>query len=218
MKHRQSTWLGPLIAVCAALAAGAGIWAATAMFSAPALDPDSLDATYMEGGREITDFSLVDHAGEPFTRDRLRGQWTLLFFGFTNCPDICPTTLLELGEARRQVLAQPDIDSRDLRIVFVTVDPARDTPERLRRYVTAFDADAIGVTGALDAIDVLARDVGIAHARHGEPQDDDYMVDHGSAILLVNPEGRLQALFQAPHRADVMSRDLGHILEHHARL
>ncbi len=202
-----------LISLAAVAALGLGIWLASQLFAPQRLESENLHGTYLEGGRDVTEFSLVDHNGEPFGRDRLEGAWTVMFFGFTNCPDICPMTMLELGQAMS--LVRDEGTDKPIRGVFVTVDPARDTPERLASYVTAFDHDFLGLTGSLDDIDVLARDLGIVHVRHDEDDDEDYMVDHGSAVLLINPEGRLQALFQAPHRAQPIAEDLSRILSHH---
>ncbi len=201
------------LALGGVLALGLGLWAATSLMAPAHLDTDALHGTYLPGGRDVTEFQLVDHDGETFTQERLAGGWTLLFFGFTNCPDICPMTMLELGQALS--LARDNGSSTPLRGVFVTVDPARDTQERLQQYVTAFDDSFLGLTGPLENIDVLTRDMGIVHVRHGEPEDEDYMVDHGSAVMLINPEGRLQAVFQAPHRAAVMAEDLRAIITHH---
>ena len=205
----------PLIRIAAigVMALLAGVWFSSQMRTPAVLDTSALNATYLEGGRAITPFSLQDHAGEPFRNDSLNGNWTLLFFGFTNCPDVCPMTMLELAQVAEQLgeagfTMPPDV-------VFVTVDPDRDTPERLAAYVGGFGTGLRGVTGSLDAIDVLARDLGIVHMRHGNPGDPDYLVDHGSAVLLISPEGRLQAVFQAPHRAARMVADLERILRHH---
>lgn len=195
------------------LALGLGLWAATSLMAPATLDTDALHGTYLPGGRDVTRFELVDHDGETFTRERLQDHWTILFFGFTNCPDICPMTMLELGQALN--LARENGHGATLRGVFVTVDPARDTRQRLHDYVTAFDDSFLGLTGPLENIDVLARDMGIVHVRHGEPEDEDYMVDHGSAVMLINPEGRLQAIFQAPHRAPDIAQDLKAIIAHH---
>lgn len=190
-----------------------GVWAVGNLFTPSTLDDGQLNATYLEDGRAVTDFRLVNHRGEPFTGEDLEGQWTLLFFGFTHCPDICPTTLGKLS--RVHALLEEDGIGADLQTVFVTVDPARDTPGRLEDYVTSFRDDFIGVTGPLNEIDVLAADLGISHERHDDGDGDEYSVDHGTAILLINPEGRFQALFSSPHRAPEMSRDLARILEFH---
>jgi len=209
--------LNPLIKVAGIglLALFAGVWFSVQQRAPVVLDTTALGATYLEGGRAVTAFSLQDHAGQPFGPERLRERWTLLFFGFTHCPDVCPMTMLELGQVA-EGLRDAGIGAPP-QVVFVTVDPARDTPERLGAYVAAFGDDLLGVTGSLAAIDVLARDLGIVHVRHGEPDDPDYMVDHGSAVLLINPQGRLQAVFQAPHRAGRMIADLERILRHHGQ-
>ncbi|MCC5857082.1 MAG: SCO family protein [Ectothiorhodospiraceae bacterium] len=195
------------------LALGLGLWAASGLMAPAQLDTDALHGTYLPGGREVTEFELVDHDGQTFTREHLKGYWSLLFFGFTNCPDICPMTMLELGQALN--LARENGHDTPLRGLFVTVDPARDTRQRLQDYVTAFDSSFLGLTGPLENIDVLARDLGIVHVRHGEPDDPDYMVDHGTAVLLINPEGQLQAILSAPHRAPVIAGDLAAIIAHH---
>ena len=213
MKQLQTTIIlvGGIAAAVVALVGG--MWAANSLMSPASLDDGQVNATYMEGGRDITRFELVDHRGESFSHDDLQGQWTLLFFGFTHCPDICPMTLAELSRVHAD-LAEQGLDD-NLRTVFVTVDPERDTPERLEAYVTNFHDDFLGVTGDLDDIDVLARDMGVAHIRHDEDNDNDYMVDHGASVLLVNPEGRFQAMFGSPHRADEISTDLTTIIEFH---
>lgn len=190
-----------------------GMYAANTLMSPATLENQDLGATYLEGGREITDFELVDHTGERFGNDDLQGQWTLMFFGFTHCPDICPMTLAELS--RVHTMLEEDGKGGNVRTVFVTVDPARDTPERLEAYVTNFHDDFRGVTGPLDKIDVLARDMGIAHIRHDDDDDMDYMVDHGASVLLVNPDGRFQAMFGSPHRAPEIAEDLKTIIDFH---
>ena len=99
--------------------------------------------------RDVGNFSLIDHAGAPFTADRLEGHWTLLFFGFTHCPDICPTTLSDLAELKQQLQGT---EADETVVVMLSVDPARDTPERLSQYVPYFHSDFLGVTGAFESI------------------------------------------------------------------
>ena len=212
-KTLQTTLVTVTAIIAAVVALVGGMWAANNLFTPATLANADLDATYMEGGRAITDFQLVDHDGEPFTREDLNGQWTLMFFGFTHCPDICPMTLAELS--RVHAMLEDQGKGENLQTVFVTVDPERDTPERLEAYVTNFRDDFRGITGSLDDIDVLARDLGIAHIRHDEDGGNDYMVDHGASVLLVNPDGRFQAMFGSPHRAREISRDLATILDFH---
>ncbi|MCK8514862.1 SCO family protein [Methylonatrum kenyense] len=211
MKTSSNAPLLIVAALAGVLALAGGMFAASQLFAPTSLDTEEMTATYLDGGREITDFSLVAHDGQPFDRDAFHGQWNLVFFGFTNCPDICPTTMIDLARVQDGVNGGPG-----LRTLFITVDPERDTKERLASYVPAFHDSFTGITGDLEQIDRLARDLGIVHVRHNENGEQDYMVDHGSAVLLINPEGRLQAIFQAPHRAADMTRDLQAILDHHA--
>lgn len=213
--NNQSRLISVVLPVLLAggLALLGGVWAAGNLLSPSSLDSENLSATYLAEGREVTNFELVSHTGQPFTSSSLNGQWTLMFFGFTNCPDVCPMTLFELVGVRERLEEKGLYNN--VQTVFVTVDPARDTPERLANYVPDFDERFIGVTGSLEQIDRLARDVGIAHRRHDESGEEDYMVDHGSAVLLVNPQGRLQAIFTAPHRASTMAADIERILAFH---
>lgn len=213
MKKLQTTvFLLAAIFVAGAALVG-GMYAANTLMAPASLDNRDLGATYLEGGRQVTDFELVDHSGERFANDDLQGQWTLMFFGFTHCPDICPMTLAELSRVHNMLEEEGKGDG--VRTVFVTVDPERDTPERLEAYVTNFRDDFRGVTGPLNEIDVLARDMGIAHIRHDEDGDTDYMVDHGASVLLVNPDGRFQAMFGSPHRAPEIAEDLKTIIDFH---
>ena len=207
--------LAPLIggSVLAAAALAGGMWLAGTLFAPASVDASELDATYMAEGRPVTEFQLVDHTGTPFDRDDLAGEWTLLFFGFTHCPDICPMTLAELS--RVHALMEDEGLGDALRTVFVTVDPERDTPERIESYVTNFRDDFRGLTGPLDEIDRLARDLGIAHIRHDADEQGEYDVDHGASILLINPDGELQAVFGTPHRAREIGADLATILRAH---
>lgn len=211
MKTRTSLPLLIGAAVAGLLALAGGMFAASQLFAPATLDSEQMSATYLGGGRDVTDFSLIAHDGQPFSQADFHGQWNLVFFGFTNCPDICPTTMIDLARVQDTVDGEPGLQT-----LFITVDPERDTKERLAAYVPAFHDSFTGVTGEMDQIDRLARDLGIVHVRHNDNGEDDYMVDHGSAILLINPQGRLQAIFQAPHRPADMSRDLQAILDHHA--
>lgn len=166
-----------------------------------------------EQARALPDFELIDHRGQPLTRASLNGKWSLLFFGFTHCPDICPTTLLSLQEMMQSI---DDADVADaIRVYLISVDPERDTTEVLRDYVTYFNPDFIGATATMDRLRVLTRSLGIAHDIHGrDDASGNYNVDHSAAIVLVNPEAEFAALFSAPHDATTMARDMVRIVEH----
>lgn len=165
----------------------------------------SLSGTWLPEGRGIPDVTLVDQSGEPLSTASLEGRWHFVFFGFTHCPDVCPGTLADLAGAWERLEAEGVAE--DTGMLFVSVDPARDTPERLRDYVTHFHPEFTGATGEREALDRLTDALGISYTLHDKDGGDDYNVDHSAAVLLVNPEGRLQAVFQPPHGRQVLADD-----------
>ena len=165
----------------------------------PLPEPPALPGTLWPNSRPIGAFTLYDHQGRAFTRERLDGTWTFMFFGFTHCPDICPTTFATLRRVEHDLAAA---NSTPRQHVLVSVDPVRDTIAHLARYVPSFGPDFLGVTGSDDELSKLARDVGAVFFR-GEPDSDgSYLVDHTASIMLIDPRGRLVALFGMPHDAD----------------
>jgi protein SCO1/2 len=194
--------------VLAALAAGVLVarHQRVAGSAAPALER----AVWFDAGRPLPGLALLDQAGRPFDANRLRGRWTFLFFGFVNCPDICPTTLATLAAARKSLADLPASDVPA--VAFVSVDTRRDTPEALARYVAHFDPSFSGVTGSAEAIDALTRALGVAVIVGPEAADGSYSVDHSAAIFLVDPEARVAALFGAPHEAAMIARDYRRIV------
>ena len=139
-------------------------------------------------------FTLTDHHGESFTEAELEGHWTLLFFGFTHCPDICPTTLSLLAQLSEQLQST---EGADTRVVMVTVDPARDTPEVLAGYVPYFNPDFLGVTGEFVNIMTIAQAFNAPFRKITEP-DGSYTLDHGANVGLINPRGDFHGFFRAP--------------------
>lgn len=169
-------------------------------------------ATVLREPRLLPEFHLVDQHNRPFTRDDLRGRTSLLFFGFTHCPDICPATLGQLALARRQLAAAGSGDTQVLpQIVLISVDPARDTPEVLAQYVDYFGSGITGVTGPVTEIRTLGDALGIHFERAPDASgngDDDYSVSHSAAVLVIDSAARLEALFSAPHRVENLVHDL----------
>ena len=139
-------------------------------------------------------FSLTDHHGTPFNRDTLINRWTLIFFGFTHCPDICPTTIAELAELKAQLV---DTEANDLKVVMLTVDPARDTPARLADYVPHFHPDFLGVTGEFADILSVAQRLN-APFRTAREVNGRYQVEHSANVMLMNPRGDYHGFFRAP--------------------
>lgn len=153
--------------------------------------------------RPIAEFTLLDQHGEAITRSAFEGQWSLLFAGFTHCPDICPATLAQLRRLDEQ-LADRD---PPLQTVFLSVDPERDTPERLGEYIGHFSPDFLGITGDKAGIDALSSSLGLAYVRVPQAQER-YTVDHSTAVVLIDPQGRVAAYFRQPLDLDAMARDL----------
>lgn len=165
-----------------------------------------------EQSRALPAFVLVDHNRQNLDNNRLLGKWSLLFFGYTNCPDICPLSMQTLS-AMVEAIEQPELRDR-LQIYFVSVDPERDQPEQLASYMAYFNPAFIGASAAAEQLDVLTRSLGIAYQIHKTAEDErSYGVDHSSAIILTNPAAEYAGLFSAPHDASVMARDMTIILE-----
>jgi protein SCO1/2 len=144
--------------------------------------------------RDIGKFDLIDHRGEPFGPARFAGRWSLVFFGFTHCPDVCPTAMASLAQFVRGL----DEDERgDTSVVLVTVDPARDTTEKLAAYVPYFNPDFTGVTGDFLEINRLATALNTPF-RKVPGQGEDYLVDHSANVVLINPRGDYHGFFKTP--------------------
>ena len=163
--------------------------------------PQLASGTWLPQPRDLGEFSLTDQNGLPFTQDRLRGAPALVYFGFTHCPDVCPVTLLQLAQVRRA-----DIIG-GLRVLFISVDPARDTPPLLAQYVHAFDPDFIGLTGNEAMLDRLAHRLGIAFLRVDLPGGD-YTMDHSATVFLLDARGRNVAVFTPPYDVPRLESDL----------
>ena len=195
---RQKKSLLPWYIAIAALSLAVGVWLGT--WNQAPQGPVSFDGGVMLPPKGLPALQLTDHDGEPFTNTRLMDRWTVVFFGYTYCPDICPTTL-QLFTQVREELAQKPGGLDNVTFVFQSVDPARDTPERLKEYVTYFHPSFLGVTGEPQAIETYARAVGAVYLRvRGDGRDENnYLVDHSSAVFLMGPDGRMHGVFTAPH-------------------
>ena len=148
--------------------------------------------------RTLSDFQLTAHDQKPINIARLKDKWTLLFFGYTHCPDICPTTLTELTQGVQQL--PPEVRD-DTLVVFVSIDPKRDNPEHLGNYVHYFDERYIGATGELKQLEAFARQLDSKFSHETDPTGAP-IVNHSSAILLLDPQVRYYARLSAPHYAE----------------
>ena len=160
--------------------------------------------------RALADFSLIDHQGRSFGTANLRGHWSLMFFGYTNCPDFCPTTLTTLAAMEKRLRAAKAVAPPQ--VIFVSVDAKRDTPAQLAKYVPYFDPDFIGLTAAdQPAIERQAKQWGVAVTI--EPASGgDYTVDHSGAMFVINPAGNLAAILTGPFTVDALLSDFKRIV------
>ncbi len=193
------------VVAVAALALGA---VASYMTSRPVAP--QIDGLLWPQSKALTALALEDHHHEAFDLDRLTGRWTLLFFGYTHCPDVCPVTLSVLKSAIA-LMGKSDTDAEPPQVAFVSVDPARDSLEHMAAYVGHFNPDFLGVTGSDKALQAFARQLGVLFIRAGPEAGGNYLVDHTAAVFLIDPRAHLVALFQAPHVAETLARDVPRI-------
>lgn len=165
-------------------------------------------ATVLQGSKPLAAFTLTDQRGQPFTESSLRGRWSFLFFGYTYCPDVCPMTLLTFS---RMAGMLPSV-AAPYQVVFVSIDPERDTPARLADYVSYFNPAFLGVTGSDAELTNLTRQLGILYFKAESKEDGaGYLMDHSASVILVDPEGRFHALFSAPHDPREIAEDFAKI-------
>jgi protein SCO1/2 len=192
----------------AVLALAGGYWLAEWLLGKPP-DLSGLHATVFRQPRAIEPFTLIDHTGKRFDNRSLQGRWSFVFFGYTHCPDVCPTTLSVLNSVARKLETEKD----RIQYVFVSIDPGRDTPEQLGQFVSYFNGSFLGATGSEDTLNALTRQLGVIYARVAakpEAQNaaaDDYLVDHSASVLLFDPAGRYHAVFTPPLDAASMAHD-----------
>lgn len=182
-KTRSWTWI-LIAALVAAAGLGGGIWYAgnNKLTEAVVLYPEP---------RALKAFELIDADGQPFTEQNLLEHWSLVFVGYTHCPDICPTTLSDLARIYPELARLSD----QVQVVFVSADPARDTPERLKAYTGYFNPDFVAATAEHDRLTPAVQQLGLIYGIFERDQAE-YLVDHSASIALVNPKGQLHASFR----------------------
>jgi len=169
---------------------------------------DGLVATVLPDPPELVAFRMQDHQGRPFTQDDFKGHWSLVFFGFTSCPDICPMTLQVLANVRQLM---QDSGLQPPTVTLVTVDPARDDLPALQQYVAHFDPEFIGLRGADDQLLAFAKQVGAYYQPDAPDENGNYNVAHSAALFLIDPQGRYHAVFSPPHYPDRIAETLARI-------
>lgn len=200
MPVRKSLFTSALLLGLIALGAGTGVYMYQSRQSS--LAAENIDRLFWPDPKRIGAFTLIDQTGREFNLEDLKGRWSFLFFGYTFCPDICPVTMAVMNELHNRLSG--DDDPPDIQTVFVTVDPRRDTTERLAEYLGHFNPGFIGLGGTPEQIDSLASQIGIVSLSHPPDENGDYLVDHTSSVFLLDPKARLVSLFSAPQDIDTL--------------
>ena len=198
----------------ALIAASAGVW--FARWQSPATPADPLETIqqqlthsliFPEDFRKIPEFSLLDKNNSTITEKAFEDRWSMIFFGFTQCPDICPITLSVVRDSIKKLTAEhPDVTP--FQVVFVSVDPKRDTPEVIKPYIESFGDDYLALTGSLENVLGLTQSLNIVVSFEADEDDPTrYTVDHTASMLLVDPQRRIRAKFNPPHEPDTLVAD-----------
>ena len=168
--------------------------------------PKNLDATVLPNARPLVGFNLIDQNNQTFSPEQLEGHWSFLFFGFTNCPDVCPTTL-KVMQAVWKTLPTKAGEAGHPRLYFISVDPDRDKPDTLKHYVQYFNPEFNAATGKLDELDKLTNQIGILYGYDEKEDDNDeeYIVNHSAQLILVDPNGRMRAVISPPHISKIIA-------------
>jgi len=195
------------IGVIAVLAFVVGIWLGTRNDhkSGQVIVQDRI-VTVLPKARDLQPFRLMTADGKPFTAESLRNKYTILFFGYTSCPDVCPTTLKVLGDLYTNL--EKKNQQQDVQVVFVSVDPRRDKPGVLKKYVGYFHKNFTGVTGDKAEIANLAKQLGASYEVLDDGKSDNYPVNHTGLLFVTNPDARYAAIFSPPHEADLIESRL----------
>lgn len=168
-------------------------------------------ATWLgDQAKTLPAFQLTDHDGQSFTEQSLNGQWDLLFFGYTHCPDICPDTLQVLANVTKQI-EDPAV-RQQLRVTFVTIDPERDDLARMKSYVEYFNPAFHSARGDMEQLRKLTGALGIYHTIEKSEDGSRYEVAHSGVLTLIDPQGRFSALFSTPHDGTRIAHDLNELI------
>lgn len=193
-----------------AVAMGLGLWAAEHFYGGGRADGPATSAVRLfPRPRALPDFSLRQSDGTQLVPGELKGHWTLVFLGFTHCPDVCPTTLAELSRAQKQWEALPD--STRPQVLFVSVDPERDDADRVGEYAHGFHRDTLAATADVPALEAFARSLSMVFAKVPAPDGappDQYSVDHSATIAVLDPQARMAGVISPPLDPAAIARDL----------
>lgn len=197
----------PTMAAIALLAAATGFYLSLQQAKQIKTADPGLAGLFWPEPKPLHEFSVIDQNANTFGLNQLYNKWSFIFFGYTHCPDICPITLSVMADAYGDL----STEFTDIQTVFVSVDPDRDTPERLAEYVAYFDKNFIGLGGDLSGINSLTEQIGIAFFYKRESNPKNYLVDHSASIFLIDPKARLVGKLSPPHNKEK-------IIEHFSRI
>jgi protein SCO1/2 len=171
--------------------------------------PPQLHGIQLQSPRVAEDFTLTTSTGETKSLSDFRGKYVVLFFGYTFCPDVCPTTLNDLQQLVKELGAER---ASDIQVVMVSVDPERDTPEQLATYLNYFDPAFLGMTGSVEEIQPVASQFGIFFERQPGSANTSYLVDHTSAVTVIDPEGYVRMIFTYGVKGEEMASDIAYLM------
>ncbi len=209
-QYSQSRFLVPAMVVIAVMAATTGFF-----ISAKQAEKDRLESQVQIQGlfwpnpRQIGEFETVDHNQSSFGLSQLKGKWSFVFFGYTHCPDICPITLSMMASIYPELNGTVD----NVQVLFVSVDPARDSTDKLAEYVNYFDPDFIGLGGTENQVNSMTRQLGVAYFLNKEDDTENYLVDHSASLYLISPEAQMVGKLSPPLRADGIKKQFYQIKE-----
>jgi protein SCO1 len=199
---RRSARTTAIAAAFTAMALGLASWL---VLDARKLAPLQINGYVLATPRELPAVELVDEHDAPFRPGNFAGHWSFLYFGYTYCPDICPLTLVELTKLKQHLAADGVAERSEYYLV--SVDPKRDTPARLREYVVYFDPELRGLTGSADALAALVQATETLFDVPEDQDGDNYLVSHSSNVVLLDPDGRVHAVFTPPHDPATLAAD-----------
>jgi len=174
----------------------------------PAPQPPAFQATDITGATFARDFRLTDHNGQVRTLADFRGKVVAVFFGYIHCPDVCPTTLADFAAALQQLGPQAD----QVQVIFVTLDPQRDTPDLLKQFVPAFNPGFLGMVTDAETLRQLAKEYKVVYQKTSVKATDDYLIDHSAGTYIYDPQGNLRLLMPYGSSPDVIAQDLKTLL------
>ena len=198
MPSRKTLLTASIIFVLLITGAGLGVY--STRFYRTSMPSEAIQGLLWPNPKQLGEFSAINQNGDTFNISNLHGHWSLLFFGYTYCPDVCPVTLSVLEQVQTRLQQEQSLPA--LQTIFITGDPERDTTTRLAEYIGYFKGNFSALGGTIEQINSLASQIGIAYSLDMVQENGSYMVNHTSSVFLIDPQARLVGIFSAPHNPD----------------